>query len=109
MEDAVEGEKKDLEDKVESLESIVRMLELKSKNAADHGKMSVCMPVTHTHSVTLTLDSVSVCLSAPASVRVAVSDSVLGLSLTVKYLAKEYWSYYQHFNICHSHQWFIAM
>ncbi|XP_025087767.1 C-Jun-amino-terminal kinase-interacting protein 4-like isoform X6 [Pomacea canaliculata] len=36
MEDAVEGEKKDLEDKVESLESIVRMLELKSKNAADH-------------------------------------------------------------------------
>lgn len=39
MEDAVEGEKKDLEDKVESLESIVRMLELKSKNAADHGSV----------------------------------------------------------------------
>ncbi|XP_076446429.1 C-Jun-amino-terminal kinase-interacting protein 4-like isoform X16 [Babylonia areolata] len=36
MEDSVEGEKKDLEEKVESLESIVRMLELKSKNAADH-------------------------------------------------------------------------
>ncbi|XP_071087279.1 C-Jun-amino-terminal kinase-interacting protein 4-like isoform X13 [Haliotis cracherodii] len=36
MEDAVEGEKKDLQDKVESLESIVRMLELKSKNSADH-------------------------------------------------------------------------
>ncbi|KAK7485929.1 hypothetical protein BaRGS_00022795, partial [Batillaria attramentaria] len=36
MEDAVEGEKKDLQDKVESLESIVRMLELKAKNAADH-------------------------------------------------------------------------
>ena len=51
MEDAVEGEKKDLEDKVESLESIVRMLELKSKNAADHGKMSVSMPVTLTFTV----------------------------------------------------------
>lgn len=38
MEDAVEGEKKDLQDKVESLESIVRMLELKSKNSADHGE-----------------------------------------------------------------------
>ncbi|XP_076468439.1 C-Jun-amino-terminal kinase-interacting protein 4-like isoform X5 [Babylonia areolata] len=36
MEDAVEGEKKELQDKLESLESIVRMLELKSKNAADH-------------------------------------------------------------------------
>lgn len=34
----MEGEKKSLEEKVESLESIVRMLELKSKNAADHGK-----------------------------------------------------------------------
>ena len=41
MEDAVEGEKKDLQDKVESLESIVRMLELKSRNSADHGKSSV--------------------------------------------------------------------
>lgn len=39
VEDAVEGEKKELQDKVESLESIVRMLELKSKNAADHGKI----------------------------------------------------------------------
>ncbi|KAL8561606.1 hypothetical protein ACOMHN_024841 [Nucella lapillus] len=36
MEDAVEGEKKDLEEKVETLESIVRMQELKSKNASDH-------------------------------------------------------------------------
>ncbi|XP_041356753.1 C-Jun-amino-terminal kinase-interacting protein 4-like isoform X9 [Gigantopelta aegis] len=36
MEDSVEGEKKDLQEKIESLESIVRMLELKSKNAADH-------------------------------------------------------------------------
>ena len=39
----MEGEKKDLEDKVESLESIVRMLELKAKNAADHGRL--CMSV----------------------------------------------------------------
>ncbi|KAL8585682.1 hypothetical protein ACOMHN_053180 [Nucella lapillus] len=36
MEDAVEGEKKELQDRLESLESMVRMLELKSKNAADH-------------------------------------------------------------------------
>ncbi|KAL5011932.1 hypothetical protein ScPMuIL_010483 [Solemya velum] len=36
VEDTVEGEKKELEDKVESLESIVRMLELKSKNTSDH-------------------------------------------------------------------------
>ncbi|KAJ8297541.1 hypothetical protein KUTeg_024072 [Tegillarca granosa] len=36
MEDAVEGEKKELTDKLESLESILRMLELKSKNSADH-------------------------------------------------------------------------
>ncbi|CAI9734624.1 C-Jun-amino-terminal kinase-interacting protein 4-like isoform X8 [Octopus vulgaris] len=36
VEDAIEGEKKELQDKVESLESIVRMLELKAKNSADH-------------------------------------------------------------------------
>lgn len=40
MEDAVEGEKKELTDKLESLESILRMLELKSKNSADHGMYS---------------------------------------------------------------------
>ena len=45
MEDAVEGEKKDLEDKVENLESVIRMLELKSKNAADHG-MSTVYPLS---------------------------------------------------------------
>lgn len=38
MEDAVEGEKKSMQDKVESLESVVRMLELKVKNSSDHGK-----------------------------------------------------------------------
>lgn len=37
MEDAVEGEKKSMQDKLESLESVVRMLELKVKNSADHG------------------------------------------------------------------------
>ncbi|XP_060073347.1 C-Jun-amino-terminal kinase-interacting protein 4-like isoform X5 [Ylistrum balloti] len=36
MEDGVEGQKKEHEEKVESMESIIRMLELKSKNATDH-------------------------------------------------------------------------
>lgn len=36
MEDLTEEEHKSLQAKVESLESIVRMLELKSKNASDH-------------------------------------------------------------------------
>ena len=40
MEDAVDGEKKNLQEKIESLESIVRMLELKAKNSNDHGKVT---------------------------------------------------------------------
>ncbi|XP_046681612.1 JNK-interacting protein 3 isoform X6 [Homalodisca vitripennis] len=36
VEDAVEDERKDLIGKIESLESIVRMLELKAKNSSDH-------------------------------------------------------------------------
>ncbi|CAG5128500.1 unnamed protein product, partial [Candidula unifasciata] len=36
MEDNIEGVRKELEDKVETLESILRMSEIKSKNAADH-------------------------------------------------------------------------
>ncbi|XP_059491169.1 JNK-interacting protein 3 isoform X4 [Neocloeon triangulifer] len=36
VEDAGEDERKDLHSKIESLESIVRMLELKSKNSSDH-------------------------------------------------------------------------
>ncbi|XP_075229988.1 JNK-interacting protein syd isoform X4 [Lycorma delicatula] len=36
VEDAVEDERKDLSSKIESLESIVRMLELKAKNSSDH-------------------------------------------------------------------------
>ncbi|CAH1726033.1 unnamed protein product [Aphis gossypii] len=36
MEDYIEDEKKDYQSKIESLESIVRMLELKSKNSSDH-------------------------------------------------------------------------
>ncbi|KAG1670596.1 C-Jun-amino-terminal kinase-interacting protein 4 [Nymphon striatum] len=36
LEDTEDGEKKELESKVESLESILRMLELKSKNSSDH-------------------------------------------------------------------------
>ena len=38
VEDSKEEERKDLQDKVESLESIVRMLELKAKNSQDHSK-----------------------------------------------------------------------
>lgn len=41
MEDSVEGEKKELQEKIESLESIVRMLELKAKNSSDHGKVNL--------------------------------------------------------------------
>lgn len=41
MEDSVEGEKKELQEKIESLESIVRMLELKAKNSSDHGKVTL--------------------------------------------------------------------
>lgn len=37
IEDALEDERKDLTEKIESLESIVRMLELKAKNSSDHG------------------------------------------------------------------------
>lgn len=33
------GEKRELENKIESLESIMRMLELKAKNATDHGEI----------------------------------------------------------------------
>ncbi|XKL65617.1 hypothetical protein PGB90_009037 [Kerria lacca] len=36
IEDALEDERKDLTEKIESLESIVRMLELKAKNSSDH-------------------------------------------------------------------------
>jgi hypothetical protein len=40
LEDVTEEENKGLQAKVESLESIVRMLELKAKNATDHGNYS---------------------------------------------------------------------
>lgn len=46
MEDAVEGEKKSMQDKLESLESVVRMLELKVKNSADHGKVFILVILT---------------------------------------------------------------
>ncbi|TKR65081.1 hypothetical protein L596_025540 [Steinernema carpocapsae] len=36
IEDALVGQNKELEEKIESLESIVRMLELKAKNSSDH-------------------------------------------------------------------------
>lgn len=41
LEDVTEEENKGLQAKVESLESIVRMLELKAKNATDHGNIQV--------------------------------------------------------------------
>lgn len=46
MEDAVEGEKKSMQDKLESLESVVRMLELKVKNSADHGSVFILVILT---------------------------------------------------------------
>jgi len=39
MEDENEEWKKDNEEKIESLESLVRMMELKNKNASDHCKL----------------------------------------------------------------------
>lgn len=41
LEDAGEDERKDLHGQIESLESILRMLELKSKNSSDHGIMPI--------------------------------------------------------------------
>jgi hypothetical protein len=46
LEDASEDERKELHGKIESLESIVRMLELKSKNASDHGIVLVVAYIT---------------------------------------------------------------
>lgn len=37
-EDSFAEQKKDYEEKIKSLESIVRMIDLKSKNTSDHGK-----------------------------------------------------------------------
>jgi hypothetical protein len=45
LEDAGEDERKELHGKIESLESIVRMLELKSKNSSDHGIVPVAVYV----------------------------------------------------------------
>lgn len=38
IEDTLIGQNKELDKKIESLESIMRMLELKAKNATDHGE-----------------------------------------------------------------------
>jgi hypothetical protein len=37
-EDSFAEQKRDFEEKIASLESIVRMIDLKSKNTSDHGK-----------------------------------------------------------------------
>ena len=42
VEDGMEEERKQCQAKVESLESIVRMFELKNRNASDHGKLLSC-------------------------------------------------------------------
>jgi hypothetical protein len=56
LEDAGEDERKELHGKIESLESIVRMLELKSKNSSDHGIIPVAVHIvsvlTHCGQVT---------------------------------------------------------
>ena len=39
IEDLAEEEKQSLSEKINSMENIVRMLELKSKNSADHGML----------------------------------------------------------------------
>ena len=41
LEDQTEEEIKDLSGKIESLEAITRMFELKAKNSADHGKQLI--------------------------------------------------------------------
>lgn len=40
LEDVAEDERKELLSKIDSLESIVRMLELKTKNSQDHGTIA---------------------------------------------------------------------
>ena len=58
LEDAGEDERKELHGKIESLESIVRMLELKSKNSSDHG----IVPVVAVYAVSvLSLGHLCVC------------------------------------------------
>ena len=43
LEDGMEEEKKKCQSRVETLESIVRMLELKNRNATDHGEYCVLL------------------------------------------------------------------
>ena len=43
MEDNSEGMKKDFENKLESLESILRMAEIKAKNTGEHGKIFISL------------------------------------------------------------------
>lgn len=42
IEDMIDDERKDMSDKIESLQSVVRTLELKTKNSHDH---SMQMPI----------------------------------------------------------------
>lgn len=42
MEDLMEDEKRETNEKLEALQSVIRTYELKAKNAHDHGKKVFC-------------------------------------------------------------------
>lgn len=53
LEDVSEDERKELLSKIDSLESIVRMLELKTKNSHDHGTIAIGTSSLPIHSSSL--------------------------------------------------------
>lgn len=53
LEDISEDERKELLSKIDSLESIVRMLELKTKNSHDHGTNAIGVSSLPIHSSSL--------------------------------------------------------
>lgn len=53
LEDISEDERKELLSKIDSLESIVRMLELKTKNSHDHGTNAIDVSSLPIHSSSL--------------------------------------------------------
>lgn len=44
IEDMIDDERKDMSDKIESLQSVVRTFELKTKNAHDHSIQMLILP-----------------------------------------------------------------
>ncbi len=76
VEDAREEEIKDLQSKTESLESIVRMFELKAKNAQDHSmlhELGICfklhMPLVLSMHVNVNTNDIYVNLTSPLLAR----------------------------------------